>query len=128
MPRRLRKIYDTTDAVELTFTTAERRFYLRPNKLVNAIIAGVVAVAAERYEVGVIAVVALSSHMHLIAKVFRDVEQQALFAQFVEANIATEINRLLGRTRPVTPFRRVRALFASHSRRLREPGGRLAAF
>jgi hypothetical protein len=63
MPRRLRKIYDTTDAVELTFTTAERRFYLRPNKLVNAIIAGVVAVAAERYEVGVIAVVALSSHM-----------------------------------------------------------------
>jgi hypothetical protein len=100
MPRRLRKIYDTTDAVELTFTTAERRFYLRPNKLVNAIIAGVVAVAAERYEVGVIAVVALSSHMHLIAKVFRDVEQQALFAQFVEANIATEINRLLGRTGP----------------------------
>ena len=96
MPRRLRKIYDTTDAVELTFTTSERRFFLRPSKLVNAIIAGVVAVAAQRYDVGIIASVALSNHMHLIVKV-RDVEQQGLFAQFVEANIATEINRLLGR-------------------------------
>jgi hypothetical protein len=85
--------------VELTFTTLERRMFLRPSPAVNDIIAGVLDTAAKEYKVKVVAVAALSTHMHVLA-VFRDVWQQARFAQHVASNIARELNRLLRRSGP----------------------------
>lgn len=54
--------------VELTFTTSQRWMLLRPSAAVNDIVAGVLAMAAERNEVGVVAVTASSSHLHVLAK------------------------------------------------------------
>jgi hypothetical protein len=81
--------------VEITVRTAQSRFLLRPCKVVNDTVVGVVARAKRRYEVDVIDVKAMSSHLHVIG-FFRDVRAMARFMRYVNSNIARKVGRLIG--------------------------------
>jgi hypothetical protein len=49
--------------VEVTTRTVHGRFLLRPSRDLNDLVIGILARAAERYDVGVVAFVALSNHL-----------------------------------------------------------------
>ena len=81
--------------VEITARTIQGRFLLTPSKRLNALIAGVLAVARERYDVHIYNVVFLSNHFHLLAAA---ASPRALssFMGFVMGNVAREAGRLHG--------------------------------
>jgi REP element-mobilizing transposase RayT len=70
---------------------------LRPSKRVNDLIAGVLALAEEHYDVEVVAFVALSNHFHALL-IPADGQELSRFMQFLKSNIARELNRVLQRT------------------------------
>ncbi len=79
--------------VEVTSRTVQGRYLLRPSRELNEIILGVLARAAQFYEVEVCAFVFLSNHMHLLLRP-RDAEQLALFMGYLNGNLAKEAGRL----------------------------------
>lgn len=79
----------------ITRRCSERRFFLRPSALTNAIFLYVLAVAARRYRVGVHAFCVLSNHYHLLVT-----DQDALlpaFMQYLDSLVARATNAALGR-------------------------------
>ncbi len=94
MPRPLRFIPEQA-LVEVTCRTVQGRFLLRPSRELNEIIVGILARAARRYEVEVVAFVFLSNHAHLLL-VPRDAEQLASFMNYLNGNLAREAGRLHG--------------------------------
>jgi len=70
-------------------------FLLRPSDRLNALIAGIIARAQEKYPVKVIALSFLSSHYHLIIS-SKDQELLSAFMNFVSSNTAREAGRLHG--------------------------------
>lgn len=79
--------------MEITTRTIHSRCLLRPSREVNEILVGVLAKALETHEVRLHAVVALSTHMHLILSP-ASVAEMAAFMKFVNGNISREIGRI----------------------------------
>jgi putative transposase len=96
MPRPLRFVPEKDTLVEITTRCFQSQYLLTPSPLLNEIILGVLARAANEHEVGVVAYAFLSSHYHLLVRV-HDAEQLAGFAGYFNSNVAREINRLRGR-------------------------------
>ena len=79
----------------LTSRTIDGALWLRPSRAVNNAIGAILADAQRRYGVELFDFVFLSNHMHLAAR-----SRSGLlppFVQYVKANIAVEVNRLLDR-------------------------------
>jgi REP element-mobilizing transposase RayT len=96
MPRPLRFVPENDTLVEITTRCFQSQYLLTPSPLVNEIICGVLARAANEHQVGVVAYCFMSSHYHLLVRV-HDAEQLARFAGYLNSNVAREINRLRGR-------------------------------
>lgn len=79
----------------ITSRTTDGCLFLRPSRSVNNVIGSVLADAQERFEVELFDYVFLSNHMHLAAR--SRTGQLPEFMQYLKANIALGINRLLGR-------------------------------
>jgi REP element-mobilizing transposase RayT len=79
--------------VEVTTRTVQARFLLRPGRDLNEIVLGILARAAERYDVKICAFIFLSNHAHLLL-VPADAEQLARFMGYVNGNLAREAGRL----------------------------------
>jgi REP element-mobilizing transposase RayT len=78
---------------EITIKTFQSRFLLAPNRLVNALILGVLAMAQRKYGMTICAVVVMSNHAHLLV-VPKSGNQLNLFCQYLNSNVSTEIGRL----------------------------------
>ncbi len=81
--------------VEITCRVMQGRFLLRPSRELNEILTGVLAKAARRYPVGVVAYHALSNHLHLLV-VPEDAQALSAFMGFFAGNLAKEAGRLHG--------------------------------
>lgn len=92
MARKLRFI-PPGSLVEVTCRTLQGRYLLRPSRDLNELVLGLLARAAEMYEVKVIAFIVMSNHMHLLV-VPTDAQQLARFMNFVNGNLAREAGRL----------------------------------
>jgi hypothetical protein len=90
--RRLRFIADRP-LVEVTARTLQGRFLLKPSPGLREIFIGILARAAERYEVEVHAFVVLSSHTHLLLTP-RDARELAAFMCYTLTNLSKEAGRL----------------------------------
>jgi len=85
--------------VEITNRTIQGRFLLKPSKRLNALVAGILAIAKERYDVRIYNFVFLSNHFHLLAAAASPRVLSA-FMGFVMGNIAREVGRLHGWSGP----------------------------
>jgi REP element-mobilizing transposase RayT len=79
----------------VTRRCSERRFFLKPSPLTNAIFLYVLAVAARRYDVRVHALCVMSNHYHLVVT---DTDARLpAFMQYVDSLVARATNASLGR-------------------------------
>jgi putative transposase len=79
----------------VTRRCSERRFFLRPSRVTNAIFLYVLAVAARLHRVNVHAVCVLSNHYHLLVT---DPEARLpAFMQYLDSLVARAMNAFLGR-------------------------------
>ena len=69
------------------------RHLLRPSRELNDIFAGVLARAAERYDVGICGFQALSTHTHILL-LPEDARALSCFMTYFAGNLAKEIGRL----------------------------------
>jgi REP element-mobilizing transposase RayT len=97
--------------VEVTVRTLQGRFLLRPSQDLNTIATGILARAARRYDVGLVAFVVLSNHAHLLV-LPGDARRLAAFMNYVAGNLAREVGRLHGWREKVWG-RRYRAIVVS---------------
>lgn len=93
--RSLRFIPEGGAMVEVTYRTLHRRFLLRPSRLLNESIIGILARAKARFGVRVYGVVVMSNHLHLLIGV-DDAEQMADFMCVVGGKLAKEVKRSTG--------------------------------
>lgn len=73
--------------------TFQARFLLRPSPALNELVGGVLGRAQSRYPLRCHAAVFMSNHFHLLVTV-DDALQLAEFMQYVNSNLAREVNRL----------------------------------
>jgi REP element-mobilizing transposase RayT len=78
-----------------TIALAERQADPDLPEVVAKTIIGVIARAQERYEVAVIDVKQMNSHLHLLS-FFEDGQQMSRFMRYVNSNLARKIGRLVG--------------------------------
>lgn len=84
--------------VEVTYRTFQGRFLLRPSSALNDIVLGVLARALSRYpKVGLVGIVVLSNHLHLLLSVESQADLSKVMAVFGNKS-AREINKLYGRS------------------------------
>ena len=93
MPRDPRAFTQPWRLVEVTSVTIQNRYLLRPSKKLNDLVVGVVARAQQKYEMPVICITVMSSHMHMLLHA-RDPEHMAEFMGFVKTNLSKEIGTL----------------------------------
>ena len=93
MARPLRYLPPDCPLVEVTCRTIHGRMLLRPSRELKRRIAGVLARAAARYEVGVCSFIYLSNHCHLLLRP-ASASQLAAFMNYLNSNIAREAGRL----------------------------------
>jgi putative transposase len=79
----------------VTRRCSERRFFLRPSRIVNEIFLFVLALAARRYGVLVHAFCVLSNHAHLV--VTDPTGRLPAFMQYLDSLVARAVNASLGR-------------------------------
>ena len=79
--------------VEVTTRTMQSRLLLRPSRELNEIIIGILGRAQGMYGMRVCATIWLSNHFHALLCP-KDPKQLAKFMQFVNANVAKEVNLL----------------------------------
>ena len=79
----------------ITSRTIDGAMFLLPTAATTNAIGAVLADAQSRYEVELFDFVFLSNHMHLVVR--SRAGRIAEFMQYLKANIATEVNRILGR-------------------------------
>ena len=79
----------------MTRRCSERRFFLRPSAVTNAIFSYVLAVAARRYRLNIHAFCVLSNHYHLL--VTDPDAQLPAFMQYLDGLVARATNASLGR-------------------------------
>ncbi|MEM7353464.1 MAG: transposase, partial [Acidobacteriota bacterium] len=91
----LRYVPEGGALVEVTINTIQGRYLLRPDARgrVNELILGVIGRAQELYSISIVAVAALSSHMHLLL-VPETAKQLADFMRHMNTNLSREIGRL----------------------------------
>ena len=89
----------TESFVEITAKTAQDQFLLRPDPIVNSLIAGVLARAAHRYGVALYGHAFLSNHFHLLIAV-RSARDMKAFMNYLMGNVGRKINRYRGRSGP----------------------------
>ncbi len=111
MSRRLRFITDRP-LVEVTARTLQGRFLLKPSPGLREIFIGILARAAERYDVAVHGFVCLSSHYHLLCTP-ADAHQLAAFCCYLNTNLSKEAGRL-HRWRGPSLQRRYQAILVSN--------------
>ena len=92
MSRRLRFIPDRP-LVEVTARTLQGRFLLRPSPGLREIFVGILARAAERYDVAVHAYVCAGNHLHALLSP-ADAHQLAGFMRYLLTNLSKEAGRL----------------------------------
>ena len=85
--------------VEITAKTAQEQYLLRPDPVVNSLIAGVLARAANRYGVALYGHAFLSNHFHLLIGV-RSARDMKGFMNYLMGNVGRKINKYRGRTGP----------------------------
>ena len=95
MPRDLRHIPPGSQ-VEVTCRTLESRYFLRPSRDLRDAIHGILARAADRWEVRIVAWFFASNHYHLILRP-KDAFHLARFMGDVQGQVAKETNRAIGR-------------------------------
>jgi REP element-mobilizing transposase RayT len=79
----------------VTRRCSERRFFLRPSKVVNQVFLYVLAIAAERYGIWIHSVCVLSNHYHLV---LTDPDARLPdFNRYLDGLVARAINCVLGR-------------------------------
>ncbi len=100
MARRVRFVPEGGSLVEVTVRTFQSRFLLRPGPSLNEIVGGVLGRAQTLHPVRCHFVIFMSTHFHLLLSV-DDANQLARFMEYVNSNIALEVNRLYGWTRDV---------------------------
>jgi REP element-mobilizing transposase RayT len=83
--------------VEITDRTVQARFLLVPSPELNEILLGVLGRAQRLYNVRICGFVALSNHIHILARV-DDALQLSMFMNYFASNLAREISRLTGWT------------------------------
>ncbi len=93
MPRPLRFIPQGGSLVEVTVRTFQARFLLRPSSALNEVVGGVLGRAQRLYPLECHAAVFMSNHFHLLVSVDNSL-RLAEFMQYVNSNLAREINRL----------------------------------
>ena len=93
--RPLRYLPPDCPLVEVTCRTLHGRMLLRPSRELKRCILGVLARAANRYEVGVCAFIYLSNHCHLLLRPVT-ASELAAFMNYLNSNIAREAGRLYG--------------------------------
>jgi REP element-mobilizing transposase RayT len=95
MSRKLRYVPEGGALVEVTCRTIHSRFLLRPGRMINDIIVGVLARAQQKYPIRCCGYVFASNHLHLILDV-DDAHQLSRFMRYVNSNLARKIGRLVG--------------------------------
>lgn len=73
----------------------QNRHLFRPSRALNHILVGVLGRAQQRYDMEIVAFVALSTHVHLLLRP-RDAQHLADFMGFLKTNLSKEIGRLQG--------------------------------
>ena len=81
--------------VEVTNTTFQNRYLLRPSKKLNDRFLGVLGLAQAKHAMPICGVVVLSNHFHLLA-IPRDPKHLADFMEFLNTNLSKEVGRLRG--------------------------------
>ena len=79
--------------VEVTYRTIQGRFLLRPERVLNEIVIGVLARAQSFCDAELIGIVVLSNHIHLLLSVPNQWHLSTLM-QYFGGNAAREVNRL----------------------------------
>lgn len=79
--------------VEVTARTIQSRFLLKPTRGLREIFVGILARAAERYDVEIHGYAMLSNHFHLLCSP-ADAQQLAAFMCYVNTNLSKEAGRL----------------------------------
>jgi REP element-mobilizing transposase RayT len=77
---------------EITLKTFQARFLLKPNKLINKLLIGILARPQKMTGMTVCAVVAMSNHIHLLV-VPSSEEGLVRFCQYIGSNISLEVGR-----------------------------------
>ena len=95
MARKLRYTPEGGALFEITCRTIHSRLLLRPTRLLNEIIIGVLARAKRRYDVEISAFCCLSNHFHILVRV-DDSQQLSCFMGYVCSKLAREVGRLTG--------------------------------
>ena len=93
MPRPLRFQPKPWGMFFVTTRCIHGRFLLRPSIKTNALVIGVTAKAAQRFEVKLFGLCFMSNHYHLLLS-SKDAASLAQFMQYVNSNIAREMGRL----------------------------------
>jgi REP element-mobilizing transposase RayT len=86
---------DPNGLVEITSRTQHGRFLMRPSKVVNDLVLGVLGRAQAKYDVALHAFTFQSNHNHILATM-RTAKQMARFMGFLNGNLAKELGRLYG--------------------------------
>ncbi|REJ75180.1 MAG: hypothetical protein DWQ36_06430 [Acidobacteria bacterium] len=94
MPRAPRYL-EPGSPVVITHRCFQSRFLLRPSKLVNALILGVVALAQQLYGMKIHYLVVMSNHLHLLITP-DSLQQLERFQRFVGGNISKEVGKAQG--------------------------------
>lgn len=93
MARPLRYVPEGGALVEVTVRTFQARFLLRPSPALNDLIGGVLGRAQASHPVRCHAAVFMTNHFHLLLTVDNALEL-ACFMQYLNSNLAREVNRL----------------------------------
>lgn len=100
MPRKIRFVPEGGALVEITNRTVQGRFLFCPSRELNDVVLGILGRAQRLHPIRVCHVAVLSNHIHLLLDV-DDAQQVSDFMEYVNGNLAREVNRLTGwRTRP----------------------------
>ncbi len=94
MTRKLRGCY-ADRLVEVTTRTLQGRYLLRPCRLTNQIVTGVIARAQKRTGMKIVGPGTMSNHMHQLV-VPESTKQMSEFMRYVNSNVARKIGRLYG--------------------------------
>ncbi|MFA6033581.1 MAG: transposase, partial [Myxococcota bacterium] len=93
MSRPIRHLYSPNTVYEVTCRTVQSRFLLKPSRLLNILILGVIGRALSLFGVNIHLFVVLSNHMHFLISS----ETSSLLSRFmchINSNIAREAGRL----------------------------------
>ncbi|MEM1248777.1 MAG: transposase [Acidobacteriota bacterium] len=94
MARKLRGCF-AGRLVEVTTRTFQSRYLLRPGRLINQTVTGVLARAQDRTGMKIVGPVAMSNHMHLLLAP-ETTKQLTEFMRYVNSNVARKVGRLHG--------------------------------